>query len=73
MEWQAKILSVVLFLTLLLSTGSGSYASDSIYRFSLDNGFRKQTCSVLQGNISVLMPIVSRSSGRRQKKHESSS
>jgi zinc protease len=40
MRWHAKVLSAVLLLTVLLSTGSVSSASDSIYRFSLDNGLK---------------------------------
>ena len=40
MRGYPKVLSAVLFFTLLLSTGSVSFASDSIYRFSLDNGLK---------------------------------
>ena len=40
MGWHAKVLSAVLLLTVLLSTGNVSSASDSIYRFSLDNGLK---------------------------------
>jgi len=40
MGWHARVLSGFLLFTLLLSTGSGLFASDSIYRFSLDNGLK---------------------------------
>jgi len=40
MGWHARVLSGFLLFTLLLSTGSDLFASDSIYRFSLDNGLK---------------------------------
>jgi predicted Zn-dependent peptidase len=40
MGWPARVLSGVLLFALVLSTGSGSFARDSIYRFSLDNGLK---------------------------------
>ena len=40
MRWYPKISSGVLLFTLLLWAGSVSFANDSIYRFSLDNGLK---------------------------------
>ena len=40
MRWYPKISSGVLLFTLLLWAGSVSFANDSIYKFSLDNGLK---------------------------------
>ena len=40
MRWYPKISSGILLFTLLLWAGSVSFANDSIYKFSLDNGLK---------------------------------